>query len=138
MFGITDDNLVLPPPLSYPRLPNAQTKPKENLEAGLNQRQVFNRACAGPSATPPTKICKAIEAGDEDALRAVHETNLTLKNMWGAPPPPGGTTGCGPDGEKQLQGIRTLLGLIQRHVTAIPSLLASCCKFDILLNLTMV
>lgn len=111
IIGITKCILLLPPPLSNPGLPLEQTKPKGNLEAGLSQKQVFNRACAGLSATTPTKVREAIEAEDNNALQAANETNLILKNMWDAPPPPEGTTGCGPDGEQQSQGIRTLLGL---------------------------
>lgn len=71
-----------------------------DLETSLDEEEVFKRACVGLSATIPARVREAIEAGHEHGtLQDDKDGILTLKNVWSAPPPPEGTTGCGTDGK---------------------------------------
>lgn len=67
-------------------------------ETDLSKEKLFNRALAGFHATIDAKLREAVEAGDEKEIETQHLA-VTIKNVFGAPNPPDGTTGCGKDGE---------------------------------------
>lgn len=72
---------------------------KGEAETDLTGDESFDRAVVGLKATVFPEMREAVEAGvDEDEMENQY-LKATIKNVFGAPPPPEGTTGCGEDGE---------------------------------------
>lgn len=67
-------------------------------ETDLKKSTLFNRAVAGINDTVAPKLLEAVEAGVAEEIES-QCLAVTIKNVFGAPPPPEGTTGCGEDGE---------------------------------------
>lgn len=60
---------------------------------------MFDRAVVGLKATVFPEMRKAVEAGVADDEMENQYLKATISNVFRAPPPPEGTTGCGENGE---------------------------------------
>ena len=78
-------------------------------ETDLKKSTLFNRAVAGINDTVYPKLLEAVEAGVADEIEN-QCLAVTIKNVFGAPSPPEGTTGCGEDGQCTL-----VLGYVVDH-----------------------